>query len=102
MSRERPISFSDLDEPLRRDVSRLGRLLGDILEEQGGRELFVRVESARTAAIARRREDGPVDELARRLDGLEPAGARELVRAFSAYFSLVNLAEQVHGVQAAP
>ncbi len=70
-----------------------------MLEEQGGRGLFVRVESARTAAIARRREDGPVDELARQLDGLEPAGARALVRAFSAYFSLVNLAEQVHRVQ---
>ncbi len=99
MSRDRPISFSELDEPLRRDVSRLGRLLGDILEEQGGRELFDQVEGARTAAIARRREDGPVDELARRLEGLAPAAARQLVRAFSAYFSLVNLAEQVHRVR---
>ena len=42
---------------LRRDVSFLGALLGDVLREQGGDELFDIVETARLAARARR--DGP-------------------------------------------
>jgi phosphoenolpyruvate carboxylase len=99
MSEDRWISFPEADEPLRRDVSLLGNLLGGVLKEQGGAELFDRVEEARTAAIRHRTAGLPISELQRLLAGHDPTAASELVRAFSAYFSLVNVAEQVHRIR---
>ena len=93
------VTFAREDEPLREDVGLLGNVLGETLVEQGGQELFDSVEGARIEAITRRRENGPVDDLARRLSALNSQAARELVRAFSAYFSLTNLAEQVHRIR---
>ena len=37
------LHFPPKDEPLRDDVRRLGALVGEVLREQGGRELFDRV-----------------------------------------------------------
>ncbi len=95
----RTANLSSGDEDLRNDVSMLGRMLGEILVEQGGATLFARVEAARQAAIKRRRNRGPLSELDAALDGLDPEAARDVVRAFSAYFSLTNLAEQVHRIR---
>lgn len=89
--------FDPKDRPLRRDVGFVGALLGDLLRELQGEALFEAVEGARLAARKRRKgEPGADEELARRLSGLSPADALELVRAFSAYFGAVNMAEQVH------
>ncbi|MCP4901999.1 MAG: phosphoenolpyruvate carboxylase, partial [bacterium] len=95
----RSVHFSPDDEPLREDVGVLGRLLGEILIEQGGHVFFDRVEQVRRAAIDRRECDGPLDELVASLAGMAGGSASELVRAFSAYFSLTNLAEQVHRIR---
>lgn len=101
MSETRPsadgIHFAPKDRPLRQDVNRLGAALGDLLREIAPPGVFAIVERARLAARRRRRGDvrGGA-ELARLLDDLEPAVALEVVRAFSAYFGLVNTAEQVH------
>jgi phosphoenolpyruvate carboxylase len=87
-------------EDLRRDVSFLGALLGDVLREQGGDALFDTVEAARLAARSRR--DGQKDadrRLHDLLTGLEAGQAAEIARAFSAYFSLVNMAERVHRIR---
>jgi len=68
-----------------------------MLREQGGEELFQAVVAARLAAIERRqaeKEDG--GSLFALVGGRPPAEASELVRAFSAYFQVVNLAETVH------
>ena len=96
----REIPFPPKDDPLRRDVGMLGALVGDVIREQGGRDLFDLVESVRGGAIRRREADsddcGP---LAEDLQGLSPHVARELVRAFSTYFQVVNLAEQVHRIR---
>ena len=46
------------DIPLRRDVRSLGRLLGEILIEQQGRDLFDTVEQLRQLAIQHREEGG--------------------------------------------
>ncbi len=87
-------------EDLRRDVSFLGALLGEVLREQGGHELFDTVEAARLAARARRDGDGDADRrLHYLLTGREARQAAEIARAFSAYFSLVNMAERVHRIR---
>jgi len=96
----------DLKEaPLRRDVRSLGTLLGDVLREQAGEDLFAHVEALRQGTIRRR------DAEARGLEeeaALHAATALELVhslpverailltRAFAFYFELINLAETNH------
>jgi phosphoenolpyruvate carboxylase len=96
----RDISFPPKDEGLRRDVGLLGDLVGQVIREQDGDALFELVESARFAAI-RRREAPSVgtEELASILEHMSAAKAGELVRAFSIYFQVANLAERVHRVR---
>lgn len=96
----RDVDFPPKDEPLREDVRRLGDLVGDVLREQGGEGLFRCVEAARHAAI-RRREGEPdaAADLEATLGGLDAGEAAEIVRAFSTYFQVVNLAERVHRIR---
>ena len=92
--------FPSKDAPLKEDVGNLGHLLGEVLREQGGTELFARVETVRLLARDRRRDDPKAaHELARLVSGLSPEAAAETVRAFSGYFRLVNLAERVHRIR---
>src|SRR6059058_2674281 len=75
------IHFPPKHEPLREDVHALGALMGEILREQGGEELFELVELDRTAAIrARAGESEARRELAARMRDRPPALARELLR----------------------
>ncbi|MGA2635434.1 MAG: phosphoenolpyruvate carboxylase [Terracidiphilus sp.] len=96
----------DLKEaPLRRDVRSLGTLLGDVLREQAGEELFAQVEALRQSTISRRDAEARGDEReATRLaigslelvHGLPVEQALLLTRAFAFYFELINLAETNH------
>jgi phosphoenolpyruvate carboxylase len=96
----RDISFPPKDQPLRRDVGMLGDLVGQVIREQAGDALFHKVEAARRAAIRRREGAGDgATELVAVLENLDTAEAGELVRAFSTYFQVVNLAERVHRVR---
>jgi len=89
-------------DPLSADVNTLGRLLGDVLREQEGEAGFALVEEYRAATKQMRAavgEDGDdFGETGRRLrartDELGFDQCRLVVRAFSAYFHLVNLAEE--------
>ena len=96
----RDIPFLSKDEPLRDDVRLLGTLVGDVIREQGGEALFSVVEQARHAAI-RRREGiaGAAGDVEAALRDLSARQAAEVVRAFSTYFQVVNLAERVHRVR---
>ncbi|HEY9133144.1 MAG TPA: phosphoenolpyruvate carboxylase, partial [Dyella sp.] len=96
---EREHDFLPHDGPLREDVSRLGALVGRMLAEQKGEAFYRRVESVRTAAIARRREGRDVAALADTLAGLDTADAEALARAFASYFQAVNIAERVHRIR---
>ena len=73
---------------LRADVRKLGDLLGESLVRQEGAQLLALVEQVRSAV-----RDGSGDEL---LENLTVHQSVELVRAFSTYFNLANVAEQVH------
>jgi phosphoenolpyruvate carboxylase len=94
------IHFPPKHEALREDVHALGMLVGEILREQGGRQLFELVELDRHAAIRRRDGDEHAAlELAASVRDRPPALARDLVRAFSMWFQAVNLAEKVHRIR---
>jgi phosphoenolpyruvate carboxylase len=94
------IHFPPKHEALRDDVHALGALVGEILAEQGGDSLFKLVELDRVASIGRREGDEQARrELAASVRDRPPALARDLVRAFSTWFQVVNLAERVHRIR---
>ncbi|WP_433537045.1 phosphoenolpyruvate carboxylase [Micromonospora sp. CA-249363] len=78
------------DAALRADIRRLGTLLGQTLARQEGRPLLDLVEEIR----AQVRSDVPA--AAQRLGGLDVTTGTKLARAFSTYFHLANITEQVH------
>jgi phosphoenolpyruvate carboxylase len=90
-------------DALRDDVHLLGELVGEVLREQGGPDLLAAVEHARMTAIALRSRDSA--DLMRERGLLQWAQRQsterllQLVRAFSIYFHLINLAEQRHRVR---
>jgi phosphoenolpyruvate carboxylase len=96
----------DLKEaPLRRDVRSLGTLLGEVLREQAGEDLFAHVEALRQGTIRRRDAEarGSEEEAARHaatalelVHSLPVERATLLTRAFAFYFELINLAETNH------
>lgn len=98
--KRRDICFAEKDEALRNNVRELGTMVGELLLEQGGEALFRTVESARRLAIARREgEPEAADKLTQLLGRMSPSAARDVIRAFSMYFQVVNTAEQVHRIR---
>ncbi len=96
----REISFPEKDQALREDVHVLGTLVGEMLAEQQGVEFLQQVEAVRRAAIRRREHYADATaELDALLNGMDVADAGLLVRAFTTYFQVVNLAEKVHRIR---
>ncbi len=95
------IGFEPKDEPLRRDINLLGRVLGRILIEQEGESFFETEEEIRLLCKRLRFDYAPeLDErLRRRIDAMSVGELRRIVRAFSVYFQLVNIAERYHRVR---
>ncbi len=98
---------ADANDLLARDVHVLGTILGDVLREVAGDAAFELVEEFRALAKGFRRaidesEGNPAawaasgQALVDRARSLELPQAHLLVRAFTAYFHLVNLAEERH------
>ena len=91
-------STAGVDAPLRRDVRLLGDTLGQVLVEQGGAGLLADVERIRRLA-RRARATGSAAaraRLASAVAALPQARRTQVLRAFSLYFQLANLAEQHH------
>ncbi len=98
--RRQDITFEEKDQSLRDDVRTLGAMVGDLILEQNGPELFELVENARLRAIRRREgNEKPGEELAQLVGELDPETASQLIRAFSTYFQMVNTAEKVHRIR---
>lgn len=86
------------DLPLREDIRLLGRMLGDTLRQQEGEPTFALVESIRQTAIRFRREQDPNarQELDKILNRLSNKATVAVVRAFSYFSQLSNIAEDIH------
>ncbi len=93
-----PTSISSKDLPLREDVRLLGRILGDTLREQEGEDTFNLIESVRQAAVQFRRTQDDHDrvQLEKVLDALSTSETLVVVRAFSYFSQLSNIAEDLH------
>ncbi len=99
-AKTRPAAPPARDLPLRREVSLLGRALGQIIQEQEGPETLALEEEIRELC-KQLREQPPAADAARletrltaRMAGLTGEDAARIARAFSIYFQLVNVAEQ--------
>jgi len=90
--------ISSKDVPLREDVRLLGRILGDTLREQEGEDTFQLIENVRRAAVRFRKTQDERDgeRLEQMLEALSPGETLEVVRAFSYFSQLTNIAEDLH------
>jgi len=85
---------------LRRDVRFLGNILGEVLVHQGGTELLDIVEHIREISkTSRANPTESNEELKRIISSLSSEVRHQVIRAFSIYFHLVNIAEQNHRIR---
>ena len=94
---------TDKDEPLREDIRLLGRILGDTVRAFDGDATFDLIEHVRVLSIRCHRDE---DTDARRelhglLSGLVPAQTNRVIRAFSYFSHLANIAEDQHHIRRA-
>ncbi len=85
-----PLSKNSVDADLRAEIRRLGIFLGQTLQEVEGQELFDKVERIRHL-VRENPEKASVE-----LGELNLHDAMRVSRAFSTYFNLANVAEQVY------
>ncbi|MGZ4655938.1 MAG: phosphoenolpyruvate carboxylase [Blastococcus sp.] len=84
------------DAPLRDDIRLLGRVLGEVIGEQAGQHVLDLVESTRVEAFQVHRSEVEREQLAQRLAALDVRDANHVIRAFSHFSLLANLAEDIH------
>ena len=89
------------DQPLIEDIRLLGRILGDVIREQEGEPTYALVEKVRTLSVAFRRDDDPSADRALKslLKGLSAAETVRVIRAFTYFSHLANLAEDRHQIR---
>jgi len=100
-SRAEEISALEEDTRLRNDVRLLGRILGDTVRDQEGADVFDLVERIRQTSIRFHRDD---DKPARReleliLDSMSTSQTVRIVRAFSYFSHLANIAEDQNNIR---
>ena len=99
--RTRPSSRADKDQPLIDDIRLLGRILGDVIREQEGQAAFDLIEQIRQLSVAfRRHADQSADKaLKKLLKGLSGEQTVSVIRAFTYFSHLANLAEDRHHIR---
>ncbi|MEN3319051.1 MAG: phosphoenolpyruvate carboxylase [Mycobacterium sp.] len=83
-------------EPMREDIRLLGAILGDTVREQNGEEVFDLVERARVESFRVRRSEIDRTQLAGMFDGIDIHQAIPVIRAFTHFALLANVAEDIH------
>ncbi|WP_280830433.1 phosphoenolpyruvate carboxylase [Mycolicibacterium frederiksbergense] len=83
-------------EPMREDIRLLGAILGDTVREQNGPEVFDLVERARVESFRVRRSEIDRAELADLFSGIDVHQAIPVIRAFTHFALLANVAEDIH------
>ncbi len=93
-STKKPSSSSD--KKLRRRVKLFGNLLGNVIKKLAGTHVYDAVEKLRKGYISLRKTDNPKKraQLMAFIESLDPDTLTQVVRAFSIYFSLINIAEE--------
>ncbi len=96
-----PREKRDSERPLVEDIRLLGRILGDVIRTQEGPEAFELVEQIRKLSVAFRRDaDHEADKaLKKLLKGLPGDRAVSVIRAFTYFSHLANLAEDRHHIR---
>src|SRR6185437_8594924 len=96
-----PSDEPDKDRPLREDIRLLGRILGDTVREQEGEEVFELVEQIRKASVRFHRDNDLAArrELESTLDSLSADQTLTIVRAYSYFSHLANIAEDRHHIR---
>ena len=91
----------DSERPLVEDIRLLGRILGDVIREQEGEAAYALIEQIRKLSVAFRRDaDHDADKaLKRLLKGLSGDQTVSVIRAFTYFSHLVNLAEDRHHIR---
>ena len=94
-------SGADKDKPLIEDIRLLGRILGDVIREQEGQAAFELIEQIRQLSVAfRRHADQSADKaLKKLLKGLSGDQTVSVIRAFTYFSHLANLAEDRHHIR---
>lgn len=89
------------DLPLIEDIRLLGKILGDIVREQEGDAVFNLVERIRKLSVSFHRESNQTanKDLTKILKGLTSDNAMKVLRAFTYFSHLANLAEDHHQVR---
>ena len=95
------LNTQSIDKQLRARVKLFGHLLGNVLLSQAGAKVYDAVEKLRTGFISLRKEDNAVKRarLMDLIESLDQNTLSQVVRAFSTYFSLVNIAEEASQLQ---
>ena len=95
------VKKSDKEQPLIDDIRLLGRILGDVIREQEGAAAFELVEQIRKLSVAFRRDaDAEADKaLKKLLKSLSGDETVRVIRAFTYFSHLANLAEDRHHIR---
>lgn len=97
----RTTSVTAKDRPLFDDIRLLGRLLGEVIREHEGEAAYALIEQIRQLSVAYRRQaDHAADrQLKKLLKGLSDDQAVSVIRAFTYFSHLANLAEDQHHIR---
>ena len=89
------------ERPLVEDIRLLGRILGDVIRDQDGEAAFALVEQVRTLSVAFRRDADHDAEraLKKLLSSLSGDQTVSVIRAFTYFSHLANLAEDRHHIR---
>ena len=86
------------DSQLRSCVKLLGKLLGNAITAHAGKEVYTAVEKLRKGFInlQENKDQKKHDQLISYIEKLDPEVLKNVVRSFSKYFALVNVAEEAY------